>query len=89
VNPIRANLASSLMIGALLLSLVGDNRALDERADELVTVAIEQGVPWWRTVGTFYRGWVKVKKGDVAEGTSLLLSGSAGYRATWTTPCRP
>jgi hypothetical protein len=89
VNPIRANLASSLMIGALLLSLVGDNRALDERADELVTVAIEQGVPWWRTVGTFYRGWVKVKKGDVAKGTSLLLSGSAGYRATWTTPCRP
>jgi predicted ATPase len=70
------------MIGALLLSLVGDNRALDERADELVAVAIEQGVPWWRTVGTFYRGWVKVKNGDVAEGTSLLLSGSAGYRAT-------
>jgi predicted ATPase len=27
-------------------------------------------------------GWVKVKEGDVAEGISLLRSGSAAYRAT-------
>ena len=33
-------------------------------------------------VGTIYRGWVKVKNGDVAEGISLLRSGSAAYRAT-------
>src|SRR5208282_3389744 len=28
------------------------------------------------------RGWVKAKNGDVAEGISLLRSGSAAYRAT-------
>ena len=33
-------------------------------------------------MGTIYRGWVKVKNGDVAEGISLLRSGSAAYRAT-------
>jgi predicted ATPase len=70
------------MVSAMLLSLVGDNRALDERADELVAVALEQGVPWWHTVGTIYRGWVKTKNGDVTGGMSPLRSGSAAYRAT-------
>ena len=31
-------------------------------------------------VGTIYRGWVKVKKGDVGEGLSLLRSRSSAYR---------
>jgi predicted ATPase/class 3 adenylate cyclase len=76
------SLASSLMVGAMLLSLVGDNRALNERADELVAVAVEQGVPWWHTVGTVYRGWVKVNHGDVTEGISLMHSGLTAYRDT-------
>ena len=76
------SLAVSLAIGARLLSLVGDNAALDERADQLVAVATEQGFPYWRAQGTIYRGWVKVKNGDVAEGISLLRSGSSAYRAT-------
>ena len=76
------SLAVSLALGARLLSLVGDNAALDERADQLVAVATEQGFPFWRALGTIYRGWVKVKNGDVAEGISLLRSGSAAYRAT-------
>ena len=40
------------------------------------------GFPAWRAFGTIYRGWVKAKNGDVAEGISLLRSGSAAYRAT-------
>ena len=76
------SLAASLASGARLLSLVGDNAALDERADQLVAVATEQGFPLWRAQGTIYRGWVKVKNGDVAEGISLLRSGSTAYRAT-------
>ena len=76
------SLASSLMVGAMLLSLVGDNRALNERADELVAVAVEQGVPSWHTVGTVYRGWVKVNDGHVTEGVSLMDRGLTAYRAT-------
>jgi predicted ATPase len=33
-------------------------------------------------MGAIYRGWVKVKNGHVAEGVSLLRSGSTAYRAT-------
>jgi predicted ATPase len=68
--------------GCVLLSLVGDNAALGERADELTAVAAEQGFSFWRALAAIYRGWVKVKNGDVAEGISLLRSGSAAYLAT-------
>jgi len=78
------SLARSLSLGTLPLSFVGDNEALDKRAGELVAVATEQGFPVWRAVGTIHRSWVKVKNGNVAEGISLLRSGSAAYRATGT-----
>jgi predicted ATPase len=76
----------SLVVGLansiLLLWLIGDDAALNERADELVAVAAEQGFPVWYALGTIFRGWVKVKTGDVAEGLCLLRSGSATNRAT-------
>jgi tetratricopeptide (TPR) repeat protein len=68
-------LAASLTVGGRLLSLGGDNAALNQRTDELIAVATEQGFPLWLALGKTYRGWVKVKNGDVAEGTSLLRSG--------------
>jgi predicted ATPase len=45
-------------------------------------MAIEQGFPYWRAQGTVYRGWVKVKNGNLTEGISLLRSGSSAYQAT-------
>ena len=75
-------LAMSLAFGTIPLWLVGDDVTLDKRAAELVAFATEQGFAHWRAQGTIYRGWVKVKNGHVAEGISLLRSGSAAYRAT-------
>jgi predicted ATPase len=75
------SLASSLMIGSMLLSIVGDNGALDQWVDQLVAVASEQAFPQWGAFGSIYRGWLKGKNGDVGEGISLLRSGSAAYRA--------
>ena len=76
------SLAFSSMMGTRLLSLIGDTAVLGERVDQLVALATEQGFPFWRAQGTIYRGWVKVKNGDVTEGISLLRNGSAAYRAT-------
>ena len=78
------SLTLSLVLGTLPLSLVGDDVALDERAEQLVAIATEQGFPVWRAMGTIHRGWVMIKNGDVARGISLLRSGSAAYRATGT-----
>jgi class 3 adenylate cyclase/predicted ATPase len=76
------SLAASLAHGARLLSLDGESAVLGEWVDQLVAVATEQGFSQWRAMGTINRGWIKVKNGDVAEGISLLRSGSATYRAT-------
>ena len=76
------SLAGGLAIGARLLSLVGDDAALDELVNQLDAVATEQGFPHWRAQGAIYRGWVKIKNGDLTEGMSLLRSGSTAYRAS-------
>jgi len=76
------SLAVSLAIGARVLSLVGDNAVLGDWVNQLVAMATEQGFPHWGAQGRIYRGWAKVKNGDVAEGMSLLRSGSTAYRAT-------
>jgi predicted ATPase len=75
------SLAVTLTLGTRLLVLVGDHTVVGERAEQLVAVTTEHGFPQWRAQGTIYRGWVKVKDGDVTEGTSLLRSGSAAHRA--------
>ena len=76
------SVASSLSIGARVLSLVGDDATLDEWAGQLVAVATEQSYPHWRGEGTAFRGWINIKNGAVAEGIYLLRTGIAAYRAT-------
>jgi predicted ATPase len=71
-----------LAIGARLLSLAGDNAALDEGVTQLLAVATEQGFPHWRAQGEIYRGWAKVQSGYVAEGMTLLRRGTTAYRSS-------
>jgi predicted ATPase len=75
------SLALSLGIGTILLWLHLDEAVLGERLDELAAVAAEHRFSLYSASGAILRGWVKVKKGDVAEGMSLLRSGSIAYRA--------
>jgi predicted ATPase len=74
-------LATSLAVDIRLLSLLGDNTALVARADQLAALATEQGFAHWRAQGTIYRGWAKVKNGEMVEGTALLRAGSMAYRS--------
>ena len=76
------SLALTLALGSVLASLAGDNAALGKLAGQRVAVATEQGLPIWRAQGTMYRGWVKAKIGDLAEGISALRSGLTAFRAT-------
>jgi len=77
-----ASLALSRIFDAILLSLVGDNAALDARSDELIAAATEHGFALYRAQGTIFAGWAKVKYGEVSEGNRLLRSGVDAYRAT-------
>jgi predicted ATPase len=76
------SLAVSLAIGSRVLSLLGDNTVLGEWVVELLAVTTARGFAHWGAQANIYQGWVKVKKGDVTEGMSLLRSGSTAYRTT-------
>jgi tetratricopeptide (TPR) repeat protein len=76
------SLVSILALGGAPLALVGDPALLGEWADQLVAITTEQGFPAWGAIGTTYRGWIKVRSGDVAEGLSLLRDGTAAFRIT-------
>jgi class 3 adenylate cyclase/predicted ATPase len=76
------SLAGNLATGIRLRLLVGDNAALGEWVDQLITVTTEQGFAHWGAMETICRGWVKVQNGDIAEGISLLRRGAAASRAT-------
>jgi predicted ATPase len=84
------SLAVSLSMGSSrVLTLSGDNAALNEWAGELAALATDQGFPFWRALGTIFRGWVNVKNGDVTQGISLLSSGSIAHHATGAEAFRP
>ena len=83
------SLAASLSLGNVLLSLDGDIATLQERAEELMTLANEHGFPFWRALGTIYCGWVKAKSDDIADGIWLLRDGLAAYNATGTAVWKP
>ena len=87
--PHPPTLAMSLGMDALLLSIIGDDIGLEQRADGLVAVATDQGFPFYRATGAIFRGWVKAKNADVTEGLSLLRAGSSAYCATGATAWMP
>jgi predicted ATPase len=76
-----SSLATILALGVRPLLLVGDDAALAKRVDELVAVATEQSLPYFRPFEATYRGWLRVKNGDVVEGMSLLRRSSPAYHS--------
>jgi predicted ATPase len=72
----------SLAIGARVLSLFGGDVILNQWVDELIAVTTARGFAHWGAQGTIYRGWAKIRNGDLREGMSLLRSGSTAYRTT-------
>jgi class 3 adenylate cyclase/predicted ATPase len=79
-----SSMAVSLALGARLVSLVGDDAVFGQWVEQLLAIATEQAFPYFRAQGTVFRGWVKVKNGEVSEGLSLMRSGSNAFRATGT-----
>jgi class 3 adenylate cyclase/tetratricopeptide (TPR) repeat protein len=82
-------LAVSLANSARLHYLTGDDATLNERAKELVAVATERGFQSSAATGMIYRGWLKAKNGDVADGIYLLCSALSTYRAIGAGPTLP
>jgi predicted ATPase len=62
-----------------------------ERAEALVTLATEQGLPSWLGIGIFWRGWVLTQRGAIEVGMEQMLQAfdvlqGAGYLRSTVSP---
>jgi TolB-like protein/DNA-binding winged helix-turn-helix (wHTH) protein/predicted ATPase len=76
------SLAVGLALGTLQASLVGDHATMEQRANELATVATEQGLPFYSAWSAIFCGRAKALDGDVDGGITLMRGGLAAYRNT-------
>jgi predicted ATPase len=71
------------MVAARRLWLWRDNQAAgEEQLDAGIRIATEHGFPFLLSVGTIDRGWLLVRKGQIAEGLALLREGLDEQRTT-------
>jgi predicted ATPase len=76
-------LAFALHVNCVFHQLRGDGLELQERSQELVALASEQGYPHFVGTGTCFRGWAKVAAGGpIVEAINELRRGLAAKRAT-------
>ena len=76
-------LAFALHVNCVFHQLRGDGAILEERAEELVALATEQGFPHFVGSGTCFRGWAMLAMGgSIEEAISRMRWGLATKRAT-------
>jgi predicted ATPase len=76
-------LAFALHVNCVFHQLRGDGAILEERAEELVALATEQGFPHFVGSGTCFRGWAMLAVGgSIEEAISRMRWGLATKRAT-------
>jgi predicted ATPase len=64
-------------------------RWTQERAEAALSVAQEQGFPFWMAFGAVLRGWALVQQGQTQEGIEQITQGLMTYRATGVEILRP
>src|SRR5262249_13066004 len=84
------SVAQALFFAAELHHLRQEAQAVRERAEAVITLAAEQGFPFWLAQGTSLRGWALVKQGQRREeGIAQLRQGLAVYQSTGAELGRP
>ena len=83
------SLAFALAFAAWLHQLRQEGPATHERAVALMTLATEQGFPFWSAWSTILQGWAFAAQGQRAEGIAQMRQGIAAWRATGAELQRP
>jgi tetratricopeptide (TPR) repeat protein len=66
-------MASNLLCDAILHCMLRDSRSVQERAEELLSIASEHGMSYHTTFAAFYRGWALAEQGRAREGIAEML----------------
>jgi predicted ATPase len=66
-----------------------EGRAVQERAEALISLAKEQGSPYFMASGATLRGWALTQQAKVQEGIEQIRQGMIAWRATGAEILRP
>src|SRR5262249_44056038 len=83
------SLSFGLLSASIFSTFRREVRAVQERAEAALSVAKEQGFPYWRAMGTILRGWTLAQQGQAQEGIEQLHQGLRAFRATGAELWRP
>jgi predicted ATPase len=59
-----------------------EERCTQERAEAAMSLAKEQGFPYWMAISSILRGWALAQQGQGKEGIKQINQGMMDYRAT-------
>ncbi|MCW3678752.1 adenylate/guanylate cyclase domain-containing protein [Burkholderia cenocepacia] len=76
------SLVLALAYTAHLYQLRRDTMPTCKYAEAVISLATEQGAPFWVAWGTILRGWALTEQGCIQDGIAQMREGLAGYRAT-------
>jgi class 3 adenylate cyclase/predicted ATPase len=78
------------LLGASLFSAFRrEVRAVQGYAEAAITLATEQGFPYWMAMGTILRGWTLAQQGQAQDGIEQLQQGLRAFCATGAELWRP
>jgi predicted ATPase len=79
--------AATLMpdITSITHTLCRNDAAAKKQADELIALADEKGVPFWKALGTMLQGWLLVMAGKASDAVPVLTSGITMWQSTGAT----
>ncbi|MGT0251444.1 adenylate/guanylate cyclase domain-containing protein [Burkholderia pyrrocinia] len=83
------SLAFSLTYAAHLHQLRREPVLAGERADAVIAVSTEHGLPYWLAWGTLLRGWVTSEQGNIHDGIAQMRLGLDAQRAAGGADLRP
>src|SRR5262245_29262478 len=79
----------ALIATALFHQLRREVRLTQGRAEAALSLAKEQGFPYWMAFGTILHGWALAQQGQTMEGSEQITQGLRAFRATGAEMLRP
>jgi TOMM system kinase/cyclase fusion protein len=83
------SLGFALSRAAMFHQLLLEVQAARERTEATIVLAMEQGFPQFRALGSILRGWALAQQGQAQEGITQITQGLRAFRAMGTELARP
>jgi predicted ATPase/transcriptional regulator with XRE-family HTH domain len=76
------SLAGALAFDIFIQYSCREEQAVEERAEECITLSTKHGFALWKLKGMMFRGWTLTQRGRLEEGVEQMRQGLADYYAT-------